>query len=41
MDQLQEAGIVGENLGSKAREVKFKSEGELEQYLQQLKTNKL
>jgi DNA segregation ATPase FtsK/SpoIIIE, S-DNA-T family len=33
MDQLEEAGIVGENLGSKAREVKFKTEAELDQYL--------
>lgn len=37
MDQLEEAGIVGENLGSKAREVKFKTEVELDQYLQKLK----
>lgn len=37
MDQLQEAGIVGDNLGTKAREVKFKTELELEQYLQKLK----
>ncbi|HWB62839.1 MAG TPA: DNA translocase FtsK 4TM domain-containing protein [Chitinophagales bacterium] len=36
MDQLQEAGIVGDNLGTKAREVKFKTEAELEQYLQKL-----
>ncbi len=37
MDQLEEAGIVGENLGSKAREVKFKTEAELEQYLIKLR----
>ncbi len=36
MDQLQEAGIVGDNLGTKSREVKFKTENELEQYLQKL-----
>jgi S-DNA-T family DNA segregation ATPase FtsK/SpoIIIE len=37
MDQLEEAGIVGENLGSKAREVKFKSEMELDHYLQKMR----
>jgi S-DNA-T family DNA segregation ATPase FtsK/SpoIIIE len=37
MDQLEEAGIVGENLGSKAREVKFKSEAELDSYLVKLR----
>lgn len=37
MDQLQEAGIVGDNLGTKAREVKFKTEAELEQYLIKLR----
>jgi S-DNA-T family DNA segregation ATPase FtsK/SpoIIIE len=37
MDQLQEAGIVGDNLGTKSREVKFKTELELEQYLQKLR----
>ncbi len=37
MDQLQEAGIVGDNLGTKAREVKFKTESELEQYLLKLR----
>lgn len=37
MDQLQEAGIVGDNLGTKSREVKFRTEAELEQYLQKLK----
>jgi DNA segregation ATPase FtsK/SpoIIIE, S-DNA-T family len=34
MDQLEDAGIVGPNLGSKARDVYPKSEAELEQYLQ-------
>ncbi len=33
MDQLEIAGIVGPNLGSKAREVRFKTESELEEYL--------
>ena len=37
MDQLQEAGIVGDNLGTKSREVKFKTENELEQYLVKLR----
>lgn len=37
MDQLQQAGIVGDNLGTKAREVKFKTEQELEVYLKQLR----
>ena len=37
MDQLQEAGIVGDNLGTKSRDVKFKTEVELEQYLQKLR----
>jgi S-DNA-T family DNA segregation ATPase FtsK/SpoIIIE len=37
MDQLEEAGIVGENLGSKAREVKFKTENELDSYLTKIK----
>ena len=36
MDQLQEAGIVGDNLGTKSREVKFKTELELDQYLRTL-----
>ena len=36
MDQLQEAGIVGDNLGTKSREVKFKTEVELDQYLRGL-----
>ncbi len=35
MDQLEQAGIVGPNLGSKAREVIIKSEADLEQYLDQ------
>ncbi len=33
MDQLERAGIVGPNLGSKAREVRYKTEVELEEYL--------
>ena len=33
MDQLESAGIVGANAGSKAREVLFKSETELQEYL--------
>ncbi|MBS4043039.1 MAG: DNA translocase FtsK 4TM domain-containing protein [Chitinophagaceae bacterium] len=33
MDQLEQAGIVGPNLGSKAREVRFKTEIELNEYL--------
>ncbi len=33
MDQLEAAGIVGANAGSKAREVLFKSETELQEYL--------
>jgi DNA segregation ATPase FtsK/SpoIIIE, S-DNA-T family len=33
MDQLEQAGIVGPNLGSKAREVMFKDIAELEQFL--------
>jgi S-DNA-T family DNA segregation ATPase FtsK/SpoIIIE len=39
MDQLQEAGIVGDNVGTKSREVKFKTESELEQYLQKMRDN--
>ncbi len=34
MDQLENAGIVGPNLGSKAREVRFKTEADLQQFLQ-------
>lgn len=41
MDQLQEAGIVGDNLGTKAREVKFKTESELEQYLNKIRDQQL
>ncbi|ULQ56736.1 DNA translocase FtsK 4TM domain-containing protein [Flavihumibacter rivuli] len=33
MDQLEAAGVVGPNLGSKAREVLMKTEAELESYL--------
>jgi S-DNA-T family DNA segregation ATPase FtsK/SpoIIIE len=33
MDQLEQAGIVGPNMGSKAREVIIKTEAELETYL--------
>ena len=33
MDQLERAGIVGPNLGSKAREVRFKTEAELIEFL--------
>jgi S-DNA-T family DNA segregation ATPase FtsK/SpoIIIE len=33
MDQLEAAGIVGPNLGSKVRDVLFKTEAELQQYL--------
>lgn len=36
MDQLEAAGIVGANQGSKAREVLFKTEMELEEFLQAL-----
>ncbi|MFI5172494.1 MAG: DNA translocase FtsK 4TM domain-containing protein [Chitinophagales bacterium] len=36
MDQLEAAGIVGPNAGSKAREVIFNDMGQLEQYLQTL-----
>lgn len=39
MDQLEDAGIVGPNLGSKARDVYPKTEVELEQYLQRLEDN--
>ncbi len=33
MDQLEAAGVVGQNQGSKARDVLIKSESELQQYL--------
>jgi S-DNA-T family DNA segregation ATPase FtsK/SpoIIIE len=33
MDQLEAAGVVGPNLGSKAREVLIKTEHELEEFL--------
>ncbi len=36
MDQLEQAGVVGPNLGSKAREVIYKDISELEQYLRNL-----
>jgi S-DNA-T family DNA segregation ATPase FtsK/SpoIIIE len=36
MDQLEAAGVVGANQGSKAREVLIKTEVELEEYLQNL-----
>lgn len=36
MDQLESAGIVGPPLGSKPREVYFKDEGSLEQFLKNL-----
>jgi S-DNA-T family DNA segregation ATPase FtsK/SpoIIIE len=36
MDQLENAGIVGPNLGSKAREVYIKTEEELERILQDI-----
>ncbi len=36
MDQLEAAGVVGPNLGSKAREVLIKTELELQEYLQNL-----
>lgn len=36
MDQLESAGIVGPNLGSKAREVLFNTDAELEAFLQNL-----
>jgi S-DNA-T family DNA segregation ATPase FtsK/SpoIIIE len=37
MDQLEDAGIVGPNLGSKAREVLYSNEQELERYLDSMK----
>lgn len=36
MDQLEAAGVVGGNQGSKARDVLFKTEAELQQYLDQM-----
>ena len=33
MDQLEQAGIVGPNLGSKARDVNIKTEAELNELL--------
>ena len=36
MDQLEAAGVVGANQGSKAREVLIKTEAELLEYLQNL-----
>jgi len=36
MDQLEAAGVVGANQGSKAREVLFKTEAELDQFLNNL-----
>ncbi len=36
MDQLEAAGVVGPNQGSKARDVLIKTEMDLEQWLQQL-----
>jgi len=36
MDQLEQAGVVGANQGSKAREVLIKTEAELLEYLETL-----
>jgi DNA segregation ATPase FtsK/SpoIIIE, S-DNA-T family len=40
MDQLESTGVVGENLGSKAREVKIKTELELEQLFLKLRESR-
>jgi S-DNA-T family DNA segregation ATPase FtsK/SpoIIIE len=40
MDQLESTGVVGENIGSKAREVKIKTELELEQLLLKLRESR-
>ena len=37
MDQLEAAGIVGANVGSKAREVLYKTESELQEFLESLR----
>ncbi len=37
MDQLEAAGIVGANVGSKAREVLYKTEAELQEFLESLR----
>jgi DNA segregation ATPase FtsK/SpoIIIE, S-DNA-T family len=36
MDQLEIAGVVGPNQGSKAREVLIKTEAQLQEYLESL-----
>ena len=36
MDQLEAAGVVGANQGSKARDVLIKTEADLQEYLQSL-----